>query len=100
MLSRTRAWLVAAICMAVASVQFTSVAHAQKGERAGKSDPRAPSAAIEKKKKAREIDDAYKSALKGIPRIPGAVCAETSPLTSAARSSRLGNCVPVPTLLS
>jgi len=69
-LSCPRAGLIAAISIAVASVQFTYVAHAQKGERAGKTNTQATSAAIEKKKKAREIDDAYKSALKGIPDKP------------------------------
>jgi hypothetical protein len=42
----------------------------RKGQRVGKSNPQAASATIEKKKKAREIDDAYKSALKGIPDNP------------------------------
>jgi uncharacterized protein YecT (DUF1311 family) len=53
-------------CLAYAATP----AHAQRHKGEQKQDPAAQANAAEKKKKAREIDDAYKSALKAIPDKP------------------------------
>jgi hypothetical protein len=69
-LSGMRSAIAAVICIAVALTLFTPSAHGQKIGRGGKGNPQNDAAAAEKKKKAREIDDAYKAALKAIPDKP------------------------------
>ena len=65
-------WLSALICIAVAVMQFTSGAYAQKLSPAGKGGARDDAATVAKKKKAREIDEAYRATLKTIPAKPTA----------------------------
>ncbi len=66
-----RAAVAAVICIAVALMMFTPAA-AQRMGRGEKRTPQNDAAALEKKKKAREIDDAYKATLKTIPDKPKA----------------------------
>jgi hypothetical protein len=60
------------VCCAMAMAQFTPPAHAQKMGKGEKGNPQNDAAALEKKKKGREIDDAYKATLKTIPDKPRA----------------------------
>ncbi len=67
--SGIQAAVAAVMCIAVALTMFTPAA-AQKMGRGEKSNPQNEATAIEKKKKAREIDEAYKASLKAIPDKP------------------------------